>query len=329
MSHFAVVVRLTFPEYKGRKAFVLKSVNSFRVENSWEALTDTAEIVIAKKLSFEDKGKVFELIKTGCPILLEGGYDGEYKEEFRGYVAKVLDDMPVVLKCEDNMYVLKRTAVHFSKSKITLKELLKEIVPAQFEIDCADVDLGSVLFRKTTVSQVLQKLKDDYGLYSYFVGNTLVSGKVYTNNVRNQVVNYSMFGVRKNIIDNTLKYRNKEDYDIRVTMNSHMSYGTKKSVTVGDEGGQEITLICSNISDVATIKALATQEYERLKVDGYEGSLITFARPFIKQGDTAVLENKEYPEKGGGYYADAVTTTLTDMGAYHRNVQLGRRAATQ
>lgn len=325
----AVVVKLTFPEHEGRKGFILKTVSTFKVESSWQNLTSTAEIVIAKKMFFEEKGKVFELIRAGDPFELSGGYDGVYNQEFKGFVSEILDDMPVVLNCEDNMYILKRTSVNKSYSIVTLKQLLKDLVPGQFSIDCADINLGSLLLKKTTVSQVLQSLKDDYGIYSYFVGDTLVSGKIYLDNPNNQVVKYSLFGATNNVIKNDLKYRRLADILIKVTMTSHLSDGKKKSVTVGDAGGQEQKLVCANITDTATLTALATKEYKRLKIDGYNGTITTFAIPFVKHGYTASMINKEYPEKDGDYYIEGVTTQLNDQGAYHRTVRIGKRAAKQ
>ena len=66
-----------------------------------------------------------------------------------------------------------------------------------------------------------------------------------------------------------------------------------------------------------------------MKIDGYSGSLTSFAIPFVRQGFTASIINNEYPERAGDYYVDTVTTTLNDMGAYHRVAKLGSKAAKQ
>lgn len=324
---FAVNVRVEFPEIRGRKALKFTSVSSFKVECGWQNLTDTAEVVIAKKLFFEDKGKVFELIKTGDPIVIKGGYNGEYFDEFKGFVSQILDDLPVVLKCEDNMYLLKRTSVNKSYKSVKLSTLLTDIVPPQFKIDAMDVELGSILLSKTTVSQTLQMLKDDYGIYSYFVGDTLYSGKIYTDNPETDMVKYTMLGNKQNVINNDLKYRRKEDIKIKVTMTSYLSNGTKLSVTVGDDDGQEQKLVCSNISTVTEITKLANKELERLKIDGYTGGLTSYAIPFVRHGFKAHIANNEFKEREGNYYVDSVTTTLNDQGAYRRSIKLGSRAS--
>lgn len=330
MSYLAVNTEVIFPQTKsGRMAFKFKTVNSFKVESSWKVLSDTAEIVIAKKLFFEDKGKVFELIKAGDPIKLRGGYNGEYNDEFTGFVAEILDDMPVVLKCEDNMYVLKRTSVNKSYSSVKLETLLKDIVPSEFKIDAMDIDLGSVFMSKTTVSQVLQMLKDEYGLYSYFNGDTLVSGKIYTDNPNTQIVKYAMDGPRKNIISNNLKYHTKDMIKIKVTMTAHNANGKKIAVTVGDKEGQEQKLVCTNVEDKSALETLAKKELDRLKYDGFQGGIVSFAIPYVKHGYTATIENNEFKERSGDYYIDSITTTLNDRGAYHRVVKIGPKAVKQ
>ena len=234
--------------------------------------------------------------------------------------------MPVMIKCEDNMYVLKRTPVNKSYSSVTLKKLLTDIVPPTYKIDAMDVDLGKLFLSKTTVTQVLQTLKDNYGLYSYFNGDTLVSGKIYTDNPNTEVVKYE---TTKNIIGNNLKYRKKEDIKLKVTMTSYLSNGTKKSITVGDDEGQEQKLICTNITNEADIKKLAQKELDRLKIDGYSGTIDGFGIPFVKHGYTANITNKEYKEKQGDYYIDSVTTTFSNQGAYRRNIKIGPIAAKQ
>lgn len=324
--YLAVNVRIEFPEYRGRKAIAFTTVNSFKVESSWHNLTDTAEVIIAKKLFFEDKGKVNELVRAGDPIIIKGGYNGEYFTEFTGYISEVMDDLPVMLKCEDNMYILKRTSVNKSYSGIKLEALLKAIVPANFDVKAMDVELGSLFLNKTTVSQVLQMLKDDYGIYSYFVGNTLYSGLIYEDNPETDIVTYTLFGNKQNVIQNDLKYRHKDMTLIKVTMTSYLSNGKKKSVTVGDMEGQEQKLVCSNVSSEADIKKLAEKELSRLKIDGYSGGLTSFGIPFVRHGFKGKIVNSEFPEKEGNYYVESVTTTLSDQGAYRRTVKIGPKA---
>ncbi len=327
--HYAINTEVLFPANDRRAEVKFKTVSSFRIESGWKNLTDTAEVVLAKKLFFDDAAKVFELIKTGDAIVIRGGYNATFFDEFTGFVSAILDDMPVVLKCEDNMYKLKRTPVEYSKNNITLETLLKAIVPSQFKINAMDVNIGKVFFSKTTVAQVLTTLKDDLGIYSYFVGDTLVSGKIYSDNPSTEVVKYQLEGTGKNVIKNDLKYYNKDDNPVQVEMVSYLNDGRKISVTVGDKAGAHDKLICSNVTNKDDIKKLAEKELARLRFDGYKGGLTGFCIPYVRHGYTATLSDSINANKGGDYYVDEVITSLNDMGAYRRVVKIGPKAAEQ
>lgn len=321
--YLAVNIEVVFPENRGRSSKVLKSASSFKVDSSFQNLTDTAEIIIAKSLYLDQDKRVFELLKAGDPVIIKGGYNGEYQEEFKGFISEVLDDLPVMIKCEDNMYVLKRTKCHCSYKSVNLAKLLRDIVPSNFSINAADMELGSVLFKNFTVSQALQELKDKMGIYSYFVGDTLVSGKIYQDNPETEKVKY-VFGL--NIIQNDLKYRTKDDMRLKVTMTSYQSNGKKIKVTVGDDDGQEQRLICTNVTSETELKKRAQKELDRLKIDGYQGTLTGFGIPYVKHGFTAEIVNYENPDKDGNYYVDAVTTSVNNNGAYRRTLKIGPKA---
>lgn len=321
--YLAVNIEVVFPESRGRSAKVLKSASSFEIESSWSNLSDTGKVVMAKAIYFEQDKRVFELLKSGDPVIIKGGYNGEYFDEFKGFITEVLDDLPIMIKVEDNMFVLKRTKCHCSYSSVKLEKLLKDILPPQFKVDAADMEIGSVLFKDYTVAQALQDLKDKMGIYSYFVGDTLVSGKIYQDNPETEKVKY-VFG--SNIVTNDLKYRNKDDIRIKVTMTSFLSSGKKKRATVGEDDGQEVKLVCTNVSSESELKARAQKEYDRLKIDGYSGNIISYGVPFVRHGYTAEIVNYENPDKDGNYYVDSVTTSVNTSGAYRRNVKIGPRA---
>lgn len=322
--YLASNVHITFPEHRGRKAFKFKSCSSFRTDCSWKHLTDTCEFVIAKQLYFSDKARVFELVKAGDPFYIEAGYNGEYNREFTGYVSEVLDDLPVIFKGEDNMYLLKRTAVNKVFNNATLGQILKSIVPKQFKIKCADVKIGTWVFPKYTVAQVLQELKDKCGIYSYFVGDTLVSGLEYVDNPQNQTVNLQF---NKNVISNDLRYRNKSDYPVKVVVISHLSDGKRKKVTVGDPDGVLNQLVTTGVNEESELRKLAQKTLAKLQYDGYRGTMVTFGIPFIAHGYTANIVNLQNEDRTGNYYVDRVITEFTNQGAIRRTCTLGPKAA--
>lgn len=321
--YLAVNVEIEFPASRGRQALLLRSCSSFKVESSWMELTDRAEVVLAKRIYLEDK-KLFEFLKSGDTIIIRGGYNGEYHEEFRGYITEVHDDLPVMIKCEDNMYVLKRSKCHISLKETTLAGFLKQIVPGQFKIDAADMNIGSIYQPNKTVSEVLLWLKDEKGIYSYFVGDTLISGKYYEDNKDSEKVKYEF---TKNIIENDLKYRRKDDLKIKVKAIGSLTNGVKIVEEVGDDGGQVVQLNFTRVSDKSDLKKQAQKELDRLKIDGYQGGLVSFGIPMVKHGYVAEIINHDNADRNGNYYVEAVTTTLSNNGAYRRQVKIGKKAA--
>lgn len=328
-AYLAVNVRIGFPEFQGekrtapRKGFAFKTVNSFKVETSWKVLTNTAKFIVAKQLCFSDNKRVLELVKTGDPVYIEAGYNGTFNRYFQGFISEVLDDLPVVFNCEDNMYILKRTSVSKAYKSVKLEKLLKDILPSQFKIDAIDVELGSLLYVKKTVAEILTELKDNFGIYSYFVGDTLVSGKIYLDNSRKV-----KFTFHKNIIPgNDLVYRRKTDTRILVTMTSHLPNGKKIKASYGEADGEEQKLVCYAVESQKDVEALAKKEYDRLKIDGYKGQFSSFGIPFVQHGDTLVLTNPENTDKNGNFYADAVTYELDDNAALRQIVKPGPIAA--
>ena len=101
--YLVVNTEVLFPESNGRKGFNIKSISSFKVESTWQSLTSTCEIVIAKKLFFAEKQHLNDMINAGDRVILRGGYNGNTHTEFSGYVSEILDDIPVKLMCEVNM----------------------------------------------------------------------------------------------------------------------------------------------------------------------------------------------------------------------------------
>ena len=325
MRYYVINNKVVFPESRGRKAFALFTIHSYHASLSWKSLTDQAETTIAKNIYFEQLGQVYLLIQAGDPVQIYSGYDGNYNLEFEGFISYVNDGLPVILSVEDAMYQMKRTEVNKSYGSVNLQKLLADIIPAAYTVNAMDVELGTVYLPKTTVAKTLGLLKDQYGLYSYFVGTTLICGKIYSDNVHAVTYTYDMY---KDIISNDLKYRTKDQIKLKVTMTSYNANGKKKTATVGDDkDGELIQLVCTNVTDTTVLTALAQKELDRLKFDGYQGDMLVFGDKPVKHGDIINLTNQIYPERAGNYYVDRVVPSCTAEGALRKLITLGPKAA--
>lgn len=297
-------------------------VHSVEIESSWKAFTDKCKISLPKNLYLRDKA-LDEIIKPGQAVSVRLGYDYEFAYEFTGYVARSPQmTIPFVVDCEDNMWLLKQGTVSKSWASVSLKEVLKEIIPAQFTIDSVDADLGPFRINKATPAKVLEKLKETYGLYSYFKGNTLYVGKVRMGGKR--VVKYHF---QKNIISHSLEWKKKDEVQLKVKAISMLDDNSKLEVEVGETEGdaEEHTLHFYNIRSKPELEKRATAEMEKLRYDGFRGSFESFGSPYLEHNDIATLQDDEYPEMNGNYYVDKVQVKF-GMEGFRRTIELGSRA---
>ena len=323
----AMVCKITFPATENRSEMVLKKINSAHIESGWKRLTDTAIITIPRKAVYLESGKkritfyeVKNTFKKGDPVIIELGYNGNLVKEFQGYITHVSADIPIKIKCEDEMYQLKKLPVNASFRKTDLQGLLNKIAPG-YSVDALEVQLGSLRFAKTTVAKVLKYLKDEYSLYSYMKEKQLVCGKVYADNSNDAIVKLNL---EQNVVNNQLNYKDKEDVLIRINAVSTLPNGSKIEVTVGDQTGEERQLTYYGIELQAELKKLATEDLKKYKVDGFTGGIKCFGIPVIIHGNKVQLESKQYPDRNGLYYVEETIINF-DSSGLRREVRLGNK----
>ncbi|MBI1228219.1 MAG: hypothetical protein GC192_23500 [Bacteroidetes bacterium] len=307
--------------------------NRIEIESSWKDYTDTCRIMIAKKIFV--KGADFastpiqDVIASGNPVEVKLGYDGVYTTEFKGYVNYVHPKVPLVIECEDEMWKLKRTdtsARKFSGGKIS--SIIKHIAPG-YTYDILDSSIGGI-FRidndVPTPLKVLEKIKDVYGLYSFFRlvnGNpVLVVGKQYLNAVQTPVVKYI---INENVIHNGLEYRSAEDVYVKVRVRSRQEGGKVLHNTfTGDSKGDLKSLTIPGLSQ-SEVEAYAHRLYDESKTDRMEGSITTFGLPLASHGQIADINTRMSEIKHSRYYIDRVATTF-GVDGFRRVVEFGAKA---
>jgi hypothetical protein len=325
----AMNCKITFPPTERHsKTLVLRKITSIHIEHSWKRLTDTAEIKLPRKsipLYAEGlRGSYYNYknhIKQGDQVIIDIGYNGKFEQEFIGYISQILDGIPIVIKLEDEMYKLKRTAVNISLPKTSLKKLLNEILP-NYEIDALEVEIGAIRFSKTTVAKVLEYLKDEYSLYSYMDGKKLVCGKIYADNYSNKKVKLHL---EQNVVNNDLNYKQKEDVTIRINAVSTLSNGNKIEVFVGDKNGEEKQLTYYGIEVKAELEKIANEDLKKYKVDKFTGSIKCFGVPKIDHGIKIDLQSDLYPDRNGLYYVEETVIDFNDTPEFRRKVTLGEK----
>lgn len=312
---------IVFAATKNRGEIIIRKVNSVKIESSWETLTDTATIILPRNVKDFDKLNVKTIFQKGDPVSIKLGYDNNLIEEFNGFVSEVSADIPVKIKCDDWMYLLKKHPVNISMKSTKLPDLIKLIVPAGIECDVADMNIGTKRFPNTTAAKILEELQEN-NIYSYFKGKKLIVGKIYSDDVAEPVV----FNFSQNIVDNNLQYKNKEDVIIKIIATSTLPKGRKLKAEFGDDFGTEQHLSYYNITVQAELLKLAMADYEKYKVDGFEGHITAFGVPSVAHGMKAQIISYQYPDRRGLYFIKKVVKTFDDSPKYHQTIDLDKKA---
>lgn len=305
--------------------YVFTSVNSVRIEKSRKTIGDTATIVLPARYS--DKFLV-NVLKNGDAVKIELNYvNYPSVVEFQGYISEINPGRPVTIKCEDEMYKLKRAKPEAkSFQSVKLQEVLKYLVPECVTM-CPDITLAPFYIKKdSSIAVALQQLKDAYGMDIYFRNNVLFAGLPYTDDavLNKPAIVYDMdLNVKPNP---PLTFKVADSVRMKVKAISILPSNKKLETEVGDEDGSVVTLHFYNVQTVAELKKQAEEKLKTMKFDGFAGNLVTMGLPFVDHGYTCkIVDKRDANSRSGFYFVDAVNTNFGVSG-FSRDVYLGRRA---
>ena len=292
-------------------------IMSFDLETGFKMLTGIAEIKFPRNMRNFDKQKVNEIFQKGDSVIISAGYNGDEYEEFSGYILQVSTGFPIVIKCEDEMYNLKRITVSVSKRSCTLKELLSEIAP-DYTVQCDDAPIGSVRYSNKLVSEVLDDLKSKMGFYTYFRGKTLVCGRTSIDGGKHVKINLDLQA------SETLKEKSIEKVYVKVE--SLQKNGKMLKYSKGEKNSNGIIIKQPNLT-LVEIQRIAETTYTNAMKPGLDGEVTLWGIPRLEHGMIADLYSNLYPEKNGSYYIDSVKKKSSPTGGYRQVAKLGNKTS--
>ena len=300
--------------------FTFHSISEVEIIKSIEELSDTATIKMPSKFIVRQNGEeklVENALKVGDKVSIKLGYEEKYEGvEFTGFVVAIGSKIPLEIKCEDAMWLLRRKNItHAFNDKTPLKTILQKVVE-NTEIELSDkipnVEVEKFIIRNANGTQVLQKLKEHLALSIYLDSEgKLYAGLEQLNNLHKEAI----YDLNYNLVENNLEYKTAEQKRLRIKYTYMDSKNKKKSVEVGDKDGELRTFHTSIISDEKKMEEMAHAEMQKLKYDGFEGSVKSFLIPFSTNGMTAVIKDKEHPNREGKYFIKKVVTSFGSNGA--------------
>ena len=369
--------KITFTRVPQGDVLVYTYVSDLSIEKSSQNLTNTAKIIIPRKLTYQSGSPLTPtnqsrqdnitypssnandkttyvvgadaIFKRGDKVKIELGFYPNLDTRFVGYISHVSSNLPIEIKCENQMWLMKQFAVIYppaathnytSKQKqiyfketnyLTLKQLIDIILSFQpatqekikYKLIDETLNIGKWLLNNITASKVLEVLKDRYGLYSYFKDDGILYVG-FPNDASNTVINELIF---EDVVINqdTLTWENADDARIKIHGVSMLSDNTKLEYDAGDEGGDTITKICVN-QNMAGLQKFVGEMLKGFKYTGYRGTIKTFGEPVFNSGDVVKLTSQKLHERDGNYLIKSVQIE-DGTGGYFQTLELGVKVA--
>lgn len=347
---FRYKCEITITNHITREYGVIPFCTSLETDESYEHLTDTFKVVFPRRLLMRGRD-LFSgsnpMFGRGDEIEVKSGYYPNERIIFKGFISKIRTTLPIELECEDEMWQFKQYTVTYPKKvqkivlskrgkplkrpkivsgPITLSELIGNIVTEDFaEPNLIDGDINLGVFRVTnaTPAQVFDKLRSEYGLYSYFVDGVLQIGfgsDASRTNEETIILEEAVFNYDE------LDFQRAEDVRIKVVAISMNANNTKTQVEVGDADGEQRTIHKYDMNE-AELKKVAEAWLAQQRYTGFTGKIVTLAEPYLRHGDRLKLISEKFPELNSTYLIKGVQRPTTIGGGSRQVIELGARIA--
>ena len=311
---------------EGDYTWLFTAVGEVNIVQDIASLTDTCELKLPKKIKWQNTVKEFGKppVKRGDKITVKLGYDGELETIFSGFIRSVDAQVPIVIKCEDGMFILKQQVLTPKAYKnASLKDIVTDLLAGSgidFKLIDDNLKIGKYRFTRKTVSEELQELKERYMLMSYFRRiddkEVLYVGLAYPTDNRKTL----FFRHSKNIISEDFEYRVKEDIRVKVEAISFDAKNKKTTIELGDKDGDLIKIRIDGISDTE-LKKYAQQALDRYKQSGFKGSFETFGVPEVSKCDIVDIFSSDGNK---GAYLVKKNEISFGLSGYRQKIELGQ-----
>jgi hypothetical protein len=313
-----VTCNLTIGDY----TFV--GVNNLIVESGWEQPTDTCKITLPRKAEWLSQPLATganPILQRGMEVVVSLGYDGVNETIYKGYIVDISAKIPLELTCEDEFWLLKKGEFTKSYRSVTLSQLLADIFKGRnikYEV-VAERKLGAFKISKATPAKVLNYLRENYHVKFFFRNGVFYAGLVAVAKLQ-KTHEFFFEPTEKSkefqyITEHDLIFKRKEDVRMKLKGIIKQDKGKDKTVEVGDDDGEVRTFNYTVGQSIADVKKELALHLERLKYDGYRGTMTVFGIPQVQHGDLVRLSDPTYPERNGRYLVKKVTRNFGIQGS--------------
>jgi hypothetical protein len=302
-------------------------VNKVTVTRSYDKQTQTASVILPRNVNYNKKN-IYEganaIMRRGDKIKIIAAYFPNETVIFTGYIAKINNNVPVELLCEDEMFLLKQViAPNLTYKTVNLRTFIAKVLTnTNIPFKAINAELGQIRLQGASVGKVLQVLRDQYGLYSFFVDGVLRVGLAFYPADAKQAVFLFELMVKDGM---NLTYLKKDDVKIQIK-GILIKNNARKEFIYGDSTG-DIRTVFQYGGTKADLDLKCNSFLEQANYTGYYGSFKTFLEPLVVPGDYAIVDSWKYPERKGKYLIKSVTTEVSTTDGGKQTIELERRIA--
>jgi hypothetical protein len=327
---FRIVCRVIIEQQgDGRNdTFTFASVSKVSVSRSYDKQTQTASVTLPRNVNYNKKN-IYEganaIMRRGDKIKIIAAYFPNETVIFTGYISKINNNVPVELLCEDEMFLLKQTiSPNLSFPSVDLNTFIGKMltnINVPYKVDLT-AQLGKIKLQEASVGKVLQVLRDQYGLYSFFKNGVLRVGLPFYKEEAMKAVFLFEKMVKEGM---SLTYLKKDDVKVQIK-GILIKNNAREEFIYGDPSG-DIRTVFQLGGTKADLDAKCNSFLEQANYTGYYGSFKTFLEPLVVPGDYAVVDSWKYPERKGKYLIKSVTTEVSVTDGGKQTIELERRIA--
>jgi hypothetical protein len=327
---FRIVCRVIIEQQgDGRSdTFTFASVSKVNVSRSYDKQTQTASVTLPRNVNYNKKN-IYEganaIIRRGDKIKIIAAYFPNETVIFTGYISKINNNVPVEILCEDEMFLLKQAiSPNLSFKSVDLNTFIGKMltnINVPYKVDLT-AQLGQIRLQEVSIGKVLQVLRDQYGLFSFFKNGVLRVGLPFYKEEAMKAV----FLFEKMIKEGmSLTYLKKDDVKVQIK-GILIKNNAREEFIYGDPSG-DIRTVFQLGGTKADLDAKCNSFLEQANYTGYYGSFKTFLEPLVVPGDYAVVDSWKYPERKGKYLIKSVTTEVSVTDGGKQTIELERRIA--
>ena len=331
---FRIVCRVIVEQQgDGRSdTFTFSAVNKVTVSRSFDKQTQTASVTLPRNVTY-DKKNIYEganaLMRRGDKIKIIAAYYPNETVIFTGYISKINNNVPIEILCEDEMFLLKQTIAPnlVFPTSVDLNTFIGKMltnINIPYKVDLT-AQLGQFRLSEASVGKVLQVLRDQYGLFSFFVNGVLRVGLPFYKDEAMKAV----FLFEKMVKEGMgLTYLKKDDVKVLVK-GILVNNGVFEEPVIYPKGATDgdVRTVFQLGGTRADLDAKCNSFLEQSNYTGYYGNFKTFLEPLVVPGDYAVIDSWKYPERKGKYLIKSVITEVSTSEGGKQTIELERRIA--